>query len=55
MNKNKWIWIGYAAAWISTAIAISVAIYVTHKTACLLFFLIPGLISIHTDDERADL
>lgn len=54
MNKNKWVWVGYAAAWLSTAISISVAIYITHNAKCLWFLLIPGLISIHTDDERAE-
>ena len=50
------IYIAYAFAWISTAIAVSVGIYYTHSIYCLWFMLIPAFMSVKTkeDSEKGD-
>ena len=48
---NKWIYIAYSMAWISTAIAISVAIYVSKSVCSLWFLLLPAMIRITNDDK----
>ena len=45
-NNIKWPYIAYGTAWIATAIAVSVGIWLTGNGWCLLAFLIPGAISI---------
>lgn len=50
--KNKWGFIAYGMAWIATAIAISVAIYITENTRCLWFLLIPALISVQSESTK---
>lgn len=47
---NKWIYIAYSMTWFSTAIAISVAIYVSKSISSLWFLLLPSMIRI-TNDE----
>lgn len=39
----KYIWKIYAAMWLSTAIAVSVAVYVTNSAWCLWAFMFPAL------------
>lgn len=48
---NKWIYIACSMAWFSTAIAISVAIYVSKSVCSLWFLLLPAMIRI-TDDDK---
>jgi len=51
MDYYKWAYIAYGTAWIVTAFAISVGIYLTHNTYCLWAFLIPALSVKQKDDE----
>lgn len=45
-NNNKWVWIAYASAWISTAIGVSFGVYFTKSAWCLWAFVLPGCITI---------
>lgn len=44
--KNNWAYIAYGLAWLSTGIAVSIAVWVTKNPACLWAFLIPSFISL---------
>lgn len=46
------VWIGYAAAWISTAAATSVGLYYTHSPWCLLAMILPACIKIRSEGEN---
>lgn len=46
MNNDKFLYIGYALAWLSTGIAVSIAIYITKSASPLWAMLIPCCISI---------
>lgn len=48
---NKWIYIAYSMAWLSTAIAISVVTYVSKSVSSLWFLLLPAMIRITNDDK----
>lgn len=52
--KNKNVWLAYAAAWISTAAAIMVAIKYTGSAWCLVALVLPAMqkISIRNDEEN---
>jgi len=48
----KWTCIAYGMAWLATAIAIGVAIYVTKEVRCLWFLLLPAFISIKSESTK---
>jgi hypothetical protein len=48
------MWVAYAMVWLSTSIAVSVAIYFTHSAMPLWAMLIPTIIDISTDEKRKD-
>jgi hypothetical protein len=52
--KNKNVWLAYAAAWISTAAAVMVAIKYTGSAWCLVALVLPAMqkISISNDEEN---
>ena len=48
------IWLAYAVAWVSTAIAVSVGVYFTGSAWCLGAMMLPACISLKSskkDDE----
>jgi len=51
MNLNKWAYIAYAMAWLSTGLAVSIAIYITKSATPLWAMLIPTFISIDSEDN----
>lgn len=52
--KNKNVWLAYAAAWISTAAAVMVAIKYTGSAWCLVALALPAMqkISISNAEEN---
>lgn len=54
MNNNKWLYIAYGLAWISTAIAVSIGLYYTKSANCLWAMFIPACVSVKSnkDDEE---
>lgn len=46
MKNNKWIYIGYSAAWIAVSLAVCVAINKTGSLMPMWAFIFPGSISI---------
>ena len=44
------IWFAYAMVWLSTAIAVSCGICVTHSAWCLWALLIPALMKVGRDE-----
>ena len=45
------IWFAYAMVWISTSVAVSVGIYLTHSAWCLWALLIPALVGIKYNEK----
>lgn len=48
------IWFGYGMAWLSTALAVCVCIYFTHRMAPMWFMILPALLQVksgHSDRE----
>ena len=50
----KSIWISYAIAWLSTAIAVSVGIYYTRSIHCLWFMIIPAILRVQTGGDEKE-
>lgn len=51
------IYLAYAAAWISTAVAVIAGMYFTHSAWCLLALILPACIKItykSKDDEESE-
>lgn len=48
---NKWIYIGYAAAWIATSAAVITGIVVTKSLIPIWAMLIPATLSIKTKQD----
>lgn len=46
------IWIGYAAAWISTAAAVIAGMYFTESAWCLWALILPAVIKIERGKEN---
>ncbi len=49
---NKWIYVGYAAAWLATSIAVCTGIFVTKSLVALWAMLIPAMISIDNKNKN---
>lgn len=49
--RNKWLYIAYGLAWISTAIAVSIGIFYTKSAYCLWAMFIPAGISIKSSKD----
>jgi hypothetical protein len=45
------MWKVVLAVWLSSAIAIGIAVYVTHDMRCLWFLLIPAFMRFRTNDH----
>ena len=54
MKGEKQMWKIIASIWITTGIAICIALYYTHDIRCLWFLLIPALIRIHAEDPESE-
>jgi hypothetical protein len=48
----KWLYVGYAFAWISTACAVAVGIWITKNPNCLWAMLIPAFIGIKSGNSE---
>lgn len=48
------MWIGYAAAWISTAAAVIAGVYFTGSEWCLWALLIPALIKVESSRKHGE-
>lgn len=48
------MWIGYAAAWISTAAAVIAGVYFTGSEWCLWALLIPALIKVESSQKHGE-
>ena len=48
------MWIGYAAAWISTAVAVIAGVCFTGSAWCLWALLIPALISMKSSEKHRE-
>lgn len=50
--NNKNICIAYAAAWIATAVAVCVGLYITHSAWCLWAFVLPMNFEVDVKEEN---
>lgn len=50
----KWLWISYGIVWLSTAIAVSICIYFTHRITPMWFMLIPLFVSFKSAKNDKD-
>lgn len=46
------VWFGYGMAWLSTALAVCVCIYFTHRVAPLWFMILPALLNVKSGNDK---